>query len=131
DKKGPWQSGPQQYKRRAAPETIILEPGKSRELSSTMKPPYTWLGNRGEREAGPEGLPPGKYQATAYIEFRAFNDLHPVPHWAGVIPSNPVEFEIAAKPAGAKTSETVVQDGLAVTLTLPKSMFAPDEKPTF
>jgi len=80
-----------------------------------------------------EQVKPGKY--LLFIEMdqgdnRANDPAPAVKYWTGRITTDPLEFEIADKPA-ALSSKPVKKDGLQVTVTLPKATFATGEQPKF
>jgi hypothetical protein len=79
-----------------------LAAGKSLKLEEKLQGRFVGQGQ--SKGTDLDRLPPGKYQLVATIAFDAPKELPD--HWRGEIRANPVEFEIADKPAGdAKASE--------------------------
>ncbi|OAI39891.1 hypothetical protein AYO40_05310 [Planctomycetaceae bacterium SCGC AG-212-D15] len=105
-----WQAGPWQYRGTPAPETALVEPGKSVVRTESVRPRYQLLNQKQPIEPRLD-LPPGKYLVTAHVVFegaRKINATPRAPFWTGAITTSPVEVIIVDPKAEA---ERVTQKG--------------------
>jgi hypothetical protein len=129
DDKSSWQVQKRKLKDGNGARSVTLDPGKSQVLNVVfMYGAYVDAAGQGLRA----DLPVGKYRLSGTLTFKEGTQNNLVPYWTGEITTNPVEIEIADKPAsGAKASEPAVKDGLSITVAPAKAAFAEGEMLAF
>lgn len=92
-----WQAGPWLYERTAAPEIVILAPGKSIVRTEPVMGGCRLLNAKQPIESR-RALPAGTYGLTAHVVFqqpRALKAAPACPFWSGEITSKPVDVTLA------------------------------------